>query len=149
MRSIRWILVWSVALGGLFGSCANGGVAGEPVKMATYVVQESSAPAFLKIGFKHHLFWAGLKSLTFDSVPAQWARMGVARGDRVLEIDGEVVDGLSMRKLLRLMINKFAPLKAHKVKTVMFRFRLLHTADQSVREINVIVRSDLAFTVGT
>ena len=66
----------------------------EAVALKPFVVEANSAPAFLKIKFRHHLIWSGIHTMTFKSVPAGWAKAGIKIGDQVVEIDGKPVDGM-------------------------------------------------------
>lgn len=93
-----------------FGSVALAS-ASEPAKAITcdvvvltpYIVDGSYTKVVLKIRFRHHMIWSGVQSLTFTSVPTAWARAGVRVGDRLVRIDGQLVDGLKVGDFGRVL----------------------------------------------
>ena len=149
MRFLR-LLVVMMGLA-LSGSAAESGAQGEPpVAMEPYVIEASSAPAFLELGFRHHLMWAGIKTLTFKSVPAAWAKAGIKVGDRVVAIDGKVVDGMTLRGDLAPLLNaKFPPNWRKSPTPVPFKFEIESKSLSAPRTIRVILNSNNAFTIGT
>jgi membrane-associated protease RseP (regulator of RpoE activity) len=118
------------------------------VQLPPFVVEAASAPARLRIDFRHHMIWARMKGLTFTDVPAAWAKAGIKAGDRVVKIDGKSLDGMRLFKdFFPFFSAKLDPLMQKKVAEVPFLFELQSDDPKSIRQINVILKSSTSLTV--
>lgn len=123
---------------------SSGGV----VQLPPFVVQAASAPARLRIDFRHHMIWARLKGLTFTEVPAAWAKAGIKAGDHVIRIDGKRLDGMRLiGDFVPLLRAKLDPLTQKKVAAVHFLFELSSDESKSVRRIDVTMKSSTKLTI--
>jgi hypothetical protein len=118
------------------------------VQLPPFVVEEASAPARLRIDFRHHMIWARMKGLTFTDVPAAWAKAGIKAGDHVVKIDGKPLDGMRLFKdFFPFFSSKLDPLMQKKVPQVPFLFEIRSDDPNSVRQITVILKSSSNLTV--
>jgi membrane-associated protease RseP (regulator of RpoE activity) len=118
------------------------------VQLPPFVVEAASAPARLRIDFRHHMLWARLRSLTFTDVPAVWAKAGIKAGDRVVKIDGKHLDGMRLFKdFFPFFMSKMDPLMQKKVTEVPFLFEIQADDSKSLRQIKVILQSSSNLTV--
>jgi hypothetical protein len=120
------------------------------VQLPPFIVEAASAPARLRIDFRHHLMWARLKGLTFTDVPASWAKAGIKTGDHVVKLDGKTLDGMRLfRDFFPFFISKLDPLTQKKITEVPFLLELRSDDSKSLREIKVIMKSSTNLTVYT
>jgi hypothetical protein len=120
------------------------------VQLPSFIVEATSAPARLRIDFRHHMIWARLKSLTFTDVPAAWAKAGIKAGDHVVKIDGRTLDGMRLLKdFMPFFISKLDPLMKKNVSEVAFLFDLQSDESKSIRQIKVTMKSSTTLTVYT
>ncbi len=117
------------------------------VEMAPVVIEETSAPARLKMHFRYHVMWAGLKTLTFTDVPPSWSKAGIEVGDELVKMDGRLVEGMRLLKDLKpFMEAKFKPLRAAKAD-IPFVLEVRPKGKTETRTIKVILKSKTAFTL--
>jgi hypothetical protein len=122
--------------------------AGGVVQLPPFVVEAASAPARLRIDFRHHMVWARLKSLTFTDVPAAWAKSGIKAADHVVKIDGKPLDGMRLIKDFAPFLNsKLDPLMKKKVSEVPFLFDLQSDDSKDIRQIKVTLKSSTCLTI--
>jgi hypothetical protein len=118
------------------------------VELPPFIVEAASAPARLRIDFRHHMILARLKSLTFTDVPAAWARAGIKAGDHVVKVDGRPLDGMRLLKdFMPFLTSKLDPLMKKKVSEVHFLFELQSDDAKDIRQIDVVMKSSTNLTV--
>jgi len=120
------------------------------VRLPPFIVEAASAPARLRIDFRHHLLWARIKGLTFTDVPVSWAKAGVKAGDHVVKIDGRPLDGMKLfGDFFPFFKSKLDPLTKKRVTEVPFLFELQSDDLPGVRTITVIMKSSTNLTIYT
>ena len=78
------------------------------VQLPPFVVEAASAPARLRIDFRHHMLWARLRSLTFTDVPVTAPTPGltISPGDpvtvqlNVVDWPAETVAGVALKPVM-------------------------------------------------
>ena len=78
----------------------------------------------LKMRFRNHLIFRGLRDLTFTVLPPSWQKTGIKTGDHVIAIDGKPVYGMGVIEFRRMLEGKMRPLNQGKVQEVPLTFEI-------------------------
>lgn len=119
------------------------------VLLPRFVIEAQSAPALLKINFRHHLMWNGVKSLRFDQVPAAWAKAGIQVNDEVVAINGRRLDGMHFRDFRALRENVFKPLDEKTATQVELILDIQRHGEDHLSRIPVVVKSSASLITTT
>jgi membrane-associated protease RseP (regulator of RpoE activity) len=111
------------------------------------VVVEASSRTMIKMNFKYHVILARMKDFTFTEVAPAFGKAGIKVGDRILKIDGRVIDGMRpIRDFVALLKEKYAPLNAKKVSEVPLELEVQAADSDVVRSVEVIVKASTSLT---
>jgi hypothetical protein len=120
------------------------------VRLPPFIVTASSPPVVLKLSFRRHMIWCGVKTLTFTSVPPSWAKAGIKVGDHVIAIDNQPLDGMSlMHQFGPLLKAKFHDRTGKQRPAVPFLFAIQSDGSRSTRLIDVILPQEKSLTIYT
>ncbi len=115
------------------------------VELPPFVV-EASSQARLKINFRYHMIWSGLKNFTFTEVTASWAKAGIRVGDRVIGIDGKPTEGMRLRDFGAWLREKLNPLKSKKTSEVPIVFAIQSIGSNTTRSVKLMLKSSTSLT---
>jgi hypothetical protein len=93
----------------------------EIVKLEPYVVT-AKGEVYLQTSFRGHFIFAGMKALTFRSLPTSWKKAGIQLGDRVTKINGKAIYGMGLGEFLKF-IEKTLPPPTDKTAPVTFEIQ--------------------------
>ena len=120
----------------------------EVIRLPTFVVSAKGA-VYLKMHFRNHLIFRGLRDLTFTALPASWGAAGIEIGDSVTAIDGKPVLGMGVLQLSRLLEAKLRPLQRKQVQEVPLTFEINSKSSARTWSFSFLVKGDDCITFGT
>ena len=120
----------------------------EIVKLEPYVVT-ARGEVYLQMSFRGHFIFAGLKALTFRSLPTSWKRAGIEIGDKVVSIDGQPIKGMGIVEFLKAGQKRTKPMYDTPPQEVHTVYEIQSQATMRIWKFEFIQKASDCITYGT